>query len=143
MPRLALALVVILAGCGGGSEIPGGTTALPGTAWTVERIVYPSGDVVRGSGETVAFGADGSLVMSSCNTCQGRYRFRRGVLEVAENLSCTRKACPPEAVELERVVSGNQEVSRDGPYLVLEARDAGGDAPQVLLLPSAISETEL
>ena len=131
----------MLAGCGGGTQVPGGETALPGTAWTVERIVYPSGDVVRGSGETIAFGADGTIAMSSCNSCQGRYRFRRGVLRVEDNLRCTRRACAAEEVELERIVAEEQVISRDGPYLVLTARDdRQPDAPQVLLLPSEIPD---
>ena len=143
MRILSLAVVLALAGCGGAS--PSGPSAvIPGSSWTVERIVYPTGEVVRGGGETVAFGADGSLSIASCNTCQGRYRARRGTLTIRTPLSCTRKACQPDEIQLERFIGGTQLVERDGPYLVLTTvTDEGADRPaadppSVLLLPQQV-----
>lgn len=139
MRRLAFVLVLILAGCGG-STPSGESAVLPGSSWSVERIVYASGEVVRGDGETVAFGADGSIAMSSCNTCQGRYRAKRSSLSIDETLRCTRKACRPGEIQLERFLSGPQLIERDGPYLVLTAEPQEGQEditqPSVLLLPT-------
>ena len=147
MPRFAFALVLILAGCGG-SQSSGGGPLLAGSSWSVERIVYASGEVARGHGETLAFGGDGSLSMSSCNTCQGRYRARGGVLTVDGALSCTRKACAAGEIELERLLGTEQTIERDGPYLVLTARpseeDPSASAPaQILFLPTQAPGTTL
>ena len=142
MRLLCLALALFLVGCGG-SPRTGAMAELAGTAWTVERIVYPTGEVIRGGGETLAFGTDGSLSMSSCNSCQGRYRARRVTVEIRQPLACTRRACATDAVELERFIGGVQRVERDGAYLVLttvypegEEPQQGG-APSVLLLPQS------
>ncbi|MEL6615611.1 MAG: META domain-containing protein [Bacteroidota bacterium] len=141
MRLLALASVLLLVGCGG-SAPSGPGAVLAGSSWSVERIVYASGEVIRGDGETIAFGADGSVSMASCNTCQGRYRARRGTLSIDETLRCTRKACRPGEIQIERFLSGPQTIERDGPYLVLTAQpdeDREGTAPQppsVLLLPN-------
>lgn len=139
MSRIALLLVfVVLAGCGGPGSSSRDATLLTGSSWTVERIVYPSGEVVRGDGETIAFGSDGSIAVSSCNNCSGRFdRSRGGVLIDANR--CTKRACAPGTIELERFVNGQQSVERDGPYLILTAVPAERDsaeAPQVVLLPS-------
>ena len=143
MRSLPFALVLILAGCGG-SQSAGGGVLLSGSSWNVERIVRPSGEVVRGQGETLAFGADGSFSTSSCNTCQGRYTLRRDVLEVDGALACTRKACAPDEIELERLFEVPQTVERDGPYLVLSGRASGDeearDPTQILLLPTQAPE---
>ncbi|MEM1054899.1 MAG: META domain-containing protein [Bacteroidota bacterium] len=135
---VVLALVFFLAGCSG-SSTSRDTVLLTGSSWTVERIVYPSGEVVRGDGETIAFGSDGSLAVSSCNTCTGRFeRGRSGGIVVDAN-RCTRRACQPGQIQLERFVSGEQRVERDGPYLILTAVPEDSDAAepaQVLLLPA-------
>ncbi|OZC03025.1 META domain-containing protein [Rubricoccus marinus] len=133
-----LALAFIVAGCSGPGA-SGGGVLLAGSSWSLERIVYPTGEVARGSGETVAFGADGSLSIASCNTCQGRYRMRGATLSVEEGLGCTRMACPTDAVQLEQFFATDVSVRRDGSYLIVtpevEAGAASG-APQLILLPT-------
>lgn len=137
MSRLAFALVIVLAGCSSGTPARD-TVLLTGSSWSVERIVSADGSVARGGGETIAFGADGSLSMASCNTCQGRYETSGNRLVIDEGLRCTRKACMADEVELERIVSGTQLVERDGPYLILTAEVEAGapDPPRVILLPT-------
>lgn len=143
MRRFAFTLVFVLAGCGG-SAPSGPGSDLPGSSWSVERIVYASGEVVRGEGETIAFGADGSVSMASCNTCQGRYRARQGTLTVDEPLRCTRKACRPGEIQIERFLSGPQTIERDGPFLVLTAQPTeerpSAEPPSVLLLPTQVPQ---
>lgn len=137
MLRVALVSLLVLAGCSSSSSREE-TTLLTGSSWTVERIVYPDGEIVRGDGETIAFGADGSVSVSSCNTCTGRFQSHRGGITVDAN-RCTRMACPSDTIQLERFVNGEQDVERDGPYLILTARPTEDEmeaAPQVLLLPS-------
>jgi hypothetical protein len=135
-----LCFLLLVAGCGGAPP-SGPGAALLGSSWTVERIVYPSGEVIRGGGETIAFGADGSLSLSSCNTCQGRFRTDGQTLTIREPLACTRRACQPGQIELERFVGGVQSVERDGAYLVLrtlpseDAERPSPEPPSVLLLP--------
>ncbi|MEM6326974.1 MAG: META domain-containing protein [Bacteroidota bacterium] len=136
MPRLFAVLALLLVGCGSGTTSRD-AELLTGSSWTVERIVYANGDVTRGSGETLAFGSDGSVSVASCNTCGGRFeRSRQGIRIDATR--CTRRACRPDQVQLEQLVGGEQIVERDGPYLILSAApdDRGGTPPQVLLLPS-------
>ncbi len=131
--RIALLALVLLAGCG---VRPTGTaSSLPGTTWLVDRIVEPDGSVRRGTGETVAFGADGRVALSSCNLCGGPYRVSGdGVLTIDPALACTRRGCPDGATELEREMAGPLRMTRDGEYLVLSAPDGGR---QILLLPDA------
>ena len=138
MPRLALFAALLLAGC---SVRPTGLAAsLPGTTWLVDRIVEPDGSVRRGTGETVAFGADGRIALSSCNLCSGPYRITSaGVLTLAPALACTRRGCPEGATELEREITGALRTSRDGEYLVLTAVEGGR---QVILLPDAAVQPE-
>ncbi len=138
MPRLALfALVLFAAGGAGGCSVPpsGAASMLPGTTWLVDRIVEPDGSVRRGTGETVAFGADGRVSLSSCNVCTGTYAVTSaGVLTFAPGLACTRRGCPAGVTELEREMVGPLRASRDGEYLVLAAAEGGR---QILLLPDA------
>ena len=138
MPRLALFALVLLAGC---SVPPSGpASALPGTTWLVDRIVEPDGSVRRGTGETVAFGTDGRVSLSSCNVCNGTYAVTSaGVLTIAPNLGCTRRACPGGVTELEREMVGPLRTSRDGEYLVLDSAEGGR---QILLLPDAAPEVQ-
>ena len=129
---LALALPLALFGCSGP---PTGLAAdLPGSTWTVERVVTGDGEILRGEGQ-VTFGATGSLSVSSCNVCNGTYAVRGDALEVREPLACTRRGCPPDALELEQFFAGSLTMRRDGLYLVVEP-DPLGDGPQVLLLPA-------
>ena len=128
---LALLSAVLLGGCG--VRPTGLASTLPGSTWLVDRIVGADGSVRRGTGETVAFGADGRISLASCNLCGGAYTVSSsGVLSVGPGLACTRRGCPEGAIELERDLTGALQMSRDGEYLVLSA--AGG-APQILLLP--------
>lgn len=132
---LLAALSVAIAACGGAP--PTGLAAeLPGSTWTLERVVLPDdGGVLRGDGERVSFAADGSLTVSSCNACSGTYRVRRGQLEPGP-LACTRRGCPADAVELERFFSGPLAMRRDGAYLVLDAITDDADGAQILLVPA-------
>ncbi len=129
--RIALFALVLLAGCG--VRPSGSASTLPGTTWLVDRIVEPDGSVRRGTGETVAFGRDGRVALSSCNLCNGAYRVSGdGVLTLDANLACTLRGCPAGSTELEREMVGPLRMSRDGEYLVLSAADGGR---QILLLP--------
>lgn len=127
--RAALLLVVIVAGgCASAPPSP-----FAGTAWTLDRIVAPDGDVVRGSGdERLMFGADGRLRVASCNECSGPYRLRGESLSVRSALACTRRGCAEGQIELERYVQGDLAMRREGSYLVLETTGAEGGATQLL-----------
>lgn len=128
---LAVVSLPVLAGCG--VRPAGEASRLPGTTWLVDRIVEPDGSVRRGTGETVGFGADGRIALSSCNLCSGPYEVSRaGVLTLAPALACTRRGCAEGATELEREIVGPLQVRRDGEYLVL---DGGAGGRQILLLP--------
>lgn len=132
--RLGLLALFLLAGC---SVRPTGLAAsLPGSVWLVDRIVETDGSVRRGTGETVAFGADGRIALSSCNECSGAYAVSpQGVLTLGAGVACTRRGCADGAVELERTMAGPLAMARDGEYLVLSA---SGGTPQVILLPDAL-----
>ena len=128
----AFALFLLVAGCA--SAPPVGLAAdLPGTTWTLERVVLVGGDVLRGDGDAVTFGVDGSLAFSSCNQCSGRFAVRDALLTIDEPMACTRRACPAGDIELERYLTGTASIQRDGAYLVIEP--AEGAASQVLLVP--------
>jgi heat shock protein HslJ len=130
---LAVFAVVLAAGCSGSAT--GVASQLAGTTWVVERIVNADGTVIRGSGETVTFGTDGTISLASCNLCSGRYALSGSTLRLDEAMACTRRGCPPGTVELERVLNGERHLRRDGEYLVLEGGETVPDAPKVLLLP--------
>ena len=123
-----------LSACGG-APARGLAADLPGSSWTLERVVLDDGRVVRGDGDQVTFAADGALSLASCNSCSGRYELRDDVLTVDAALACTKRACAPGAVELERYLGGTATVSRDGDYLVVEP--AAGRAQQVLFVPAS------
>ena len=98
--------------------------------------MLPGGDVLRGDGGEVTFGTDGSLNVTSCNSCNGRYRLRADYMEVAP-LACTRKACLDGQPELERYLIGTVQLERDGSYLVLNPMtETGEPTAQILLVPS-------
>lgn len=129
--------VLLVAGCSGGP--PTGLSAdLPGTAWTLERIVYADGNVARGSGERITFTPDGGLLVASCNTCNATYRMRGNELRVSEDMACTRRGCAPDEIELEAFVTGTLSLRFDGSYLVVERAEASETA-QLLFLPVAES----
>ena len=135
---LALLSAVLLGGCG--VRPTGLASTLPGSTWLVDRIVGADGSVRRGTGETVAFGADGRISLASCNLCGGAYTVSSsGVLSVGPGLACTRRGCPEGATELEREITGALRTSRDGEYLVLTAVEGGR---QVILLPDAAVQPE-
>ena len=131
---LTVLCLSVAAGCAGP---PTGLAAdLPGTTWSLERVVLPgAGGVLRGNGADVTFGADGSLSVSSCNVCNGTYRMRRDQLDV-EPLACTRRGCAENEVELERYLTGTMTVRRDGTYLIIEATGEEGPGAQILLVPA-------
>ncbi len=141
MQRLALFALVLLAAeglAGCSASPPASVSALPGTTWLVDRIVEPDGSVRRGTGETVSFGADGRVSLTSCNVCSGSYSVTSaGMLTLAPNLACSLRACPAGVTELEREMVGPLRASRDGEYLVLAAADR-----QILLLPDAVPDVQ-
>ena len=139
--RLALSALLLVLFAGGCSQPPltGLAAELSGSSWTLERVVAPDGAVLRGDDDRVTFAADGTLTISSCNSCAGRYRVRDGVLEVEPGLACTKRACPDGRVELERYFAGPTTLRRDGQYLVVQPSTVeGADAPepQILLVPA-------
>ncbi|MEM6287216.1 MAG: META domain-containing protein [Bacteroidota bacterium] len=130
---LALLTTVFLAGCG---RAPTGLAAeLPGTTWTLERVVLADGSVLRGSDDQMTFGPDGGLTLSSCNTCNGRFRLRGDDLRLDDAMVCTKRACMDGQVELERYLTGHLTLRMDGQYLVAEPADEMAAATQVLFLP--------
>ncbi len=93
------------------------------------------GTVLRGgAADQVTFSADGALVLSSCNACNGTYSVREDVLTVDAPLACTRRACAPGAVELERVLGTAATLRRDGVYLIAEPLEGGVE--QALFVPA-------
>ena len=129
---LASALLICLGGCG--ATPTGFQVDLPGSSWTLERVVRTDGSVARGDGDQVTFAADGSLALSSCNACSGEYSVRGDVLSIEAPLACTKRACAPGAVELERVLGTEATLRREGVYLIAEPLT--GDAEQVLFVPA-------
>jgi len=115
---LALVPVLLLAACQPAPAV-GAASDLPGTTWSLERIVPTDAAVVRGSGQQVSFGPEGSLAIASCNQCSGRYTVRDSVLTVTDALACTRRGCPVGTVELERYLSGTSVLRREGAFLVV------------------------
>ena len=129
---LPLTLLTVFAACQ--PPPPVGVAAdVPGTTWSLERIVLADGEVRRGQGEQVSFGPEGSLSVSSCNQCSGRYDLRDSVLTITPALACTRRACLPGALELERHLVGTSVLRRDGSYLVVEPDSL---AEQILFVPA-------
>ena len=142
LPMRALLLFAVLLTAGCGSSPPTGLAAeVPGTSWTLERVVLADGTVLRGDGDQVTFAPDGSVVIASCNQCSGRYSMREDLLTVDAPLACTRRACPVSTVELERYLGGVSTLSRDGAYLVAEPlTEAGGvTGVQVLMVPASVT----
>ena len=131
---LAALLAAALSACAGPPPT-GFEAALPGTTWTVERVVDADGVVRRTDGGRVTFAADGGLTLESCNVCNGSYAVRDDALRVDEPLACTRRACAPDALELERYVAGPLELRREGAYLILEPLGVP-DGPQIHLVPA-------
>lgn len=135
--RSLIALVVIsssVIGCA--SSPPTGFAAdLPGTTWTVERVVDVDGRILRTDSAEVTFEADGDLALSSCNLCSGSYAVREAELRIDEPLACTRRACLVDSIELERYFAGPLTLRRDGVYLIVEP-GGGIEGAQVHLVPS-------
>lgn len=133
----AFSLVVVLFAFAGCRQPPTGLAAdLPGSTWTVERVVLGDGAVLRGADDQVTFGTDGTLRLSSCNSCNGRFRMRGDVLRVEGPVACTKRACTDDRIELERYLTGDVTVRLDGQYLVVETGPEAAEAgAQVLLLP--------
>ena len=122
--------LLVAAGC---ARTPTGLSAeLPGTSWTLERVVYADGSVERGAGERITFEPDGRVLVVSCNTCNGTFRLRGNRLQVREPLACTRRACAEGAVELEAFFEEERQLTRDGAYLIA---DGEGESAQLLFLP--------
>ena len=136
MRVLSLILVLAAAGCTGAPSLPppvGLAAEIPGTTWTVERVVEADGDLGRGFAEQVAFGDDGDLRITACNDCSGRYTMTDDVLTVEPVLACTRRACPSAALPLGTILEGTSTLRRDGDYLVV-ANDSLN--VQLLMVPA-------
>ena len=131
---LSALFLSIAAGCSTPPPLAGMEASLPGSSWTLERVVRADGTVQRGDGDRVTFAADGELVLSSCNACNGRYGLTGDVLAIEEPLACTRRACAPGAVELERVLGTSATLRREGVYLIAEP--LAGDVEQALFVPA-------
>lgn len=127
-------VLLLVAGC---SRTPTGLSAeLPGTAWTLERVVYADGTVERGTGERITFDPDGRVLLASCNTCNGTFRLRGNRLQVREPLACTRRGCTEGEIELEVFFEEERQLTRDGAYLIVEGEESSA---QLLFLPVATS----
>ena len=133
MLRLVLAglLLALVAGCGG---TPPAIAALAGTSWTVERVVLSDDEVRRGDGESITFGADGAVSVSSCNQCSGRARAQDGGIVIDPAMGCTKRACGPGVLELERLVAG-RTLRREGLFLIADG--PASTAPD-LVLPTVV-----
>lgn len=126
----------LLTGCTGiGSTVSPAT--LSGSSWTVERIVYPAGNVVRGDGETLSFDSDGAVFMASCNSCGGTWQLKGNVLEISA-ARCTLRACAPDVIELETLIAPQMNVERTGEYLTLSWTGEEQGA-RIMLLPASDS----
>lgn len=132
-PVLALASLIVLAACGPAPAV-GLEAELPGSSWTLERVVMKDGTVRRGDGDQITFAADGGLVLSSCNACTGTYTVQEDVLTVGEALGCTRRACASGQIELERILGSAATLRRDGVYLIAEP--LADDVDQALFVPA-------
>jgi heat shock protein HslJ len=119
--RYLSVFVALLIGSACSTPPVGEAAVLPGSSWTVERIVLEDGGLERGDGtQTITFGDDGSIAVSSCNDCAGRYTIEGDALALEDVLACTKRACPTGTLELERLLSGTTQISRDGDFLVLQ-----------------------
>lgn len=133
-PLLLVAVLSFIAvGCQGPAPV-GLAADVPGTTWSVERVVLDDGQILRGGNDQVSFGPEGSLSISSCNLCSGRYAMEDSVLTIGEPLACTRRGCAPGALELENHLAGTSVVRRDGIYLVVRPDSL---AEQILLVPAS------
>ncbi|MGB3542905.1 META domain-containing protein [Rubrivirga sp.] len=130
----ALLVVLQISAC---SAPPSGEAAeLPGSSWTVERIVLEDGGLERGDGaQQVTFGDDGSIAISSCNDCSGRFVIEDDALSFSNVLACTKRACPTGTLELERLLGDETQISRDGDFLVLQPE---GSETRILLSRSVV-----
>lgn len=129
---LPFAALLALAACQPPAPV-GVASDVPGTTWSLERLVLDDGEVLRGQGEQVSFGPEGSLSIASCNLCSGRYAVDDSLLTIEGPLACTRRACQPGTVELERHLEGTSALRRDGAYLIIVPDSL---AEQILFVPA-------
>ncbi len=114
----AVAVTLVVSAC----SSPAPVSPYARTVWTLDRIVDADGNVTRGSGEErLTLGADGLVLIASCNLCNGRYTTADDVLTVAAPVACTRRACTDGQLELERFFTGPVGLDRDGPTLTVSA----------------------
>lgn len=135
--RLALLLAALgtaaLSACSPAAPV-GIASEVPGTTWSLERIVTADGEVVRAEPAEISFGPEGSLSVQSCNACSGRYAARDSLLTIDGPLACTKKACPNGTLQLERHVMGTSVMRREGLYLTILPADSTVD--QLLFVPT-------
>ncbi|WP_412062926.1 META domain-containing protein [Rubrivirga sp. IMCC45206] len=125
--------IAALAACS--PPVPVGVAAeVPGTTWSLERIVTADGEIARAEPAEISFGPQGSLAIQSCNACSGRYAASDSLLTIEGPLACTKKACPAGALELERHVMGTSVMRRDGLYLTVLPADS--TVAQLLFVPA-------
>ncbi len=67
---------------------------LNGTAWLLDRIVYPNGDQIniRNSLEYKVSFSNQVNVIADCNDCSGEYTVSSNRITI--DIGCTEKACP-------------------------------------------------
>jgi len=96
---------------------------LVGTSWTLESVIdagIPVSDVPL---DELVFDAEGRGVrVSTCNVCNGLYVVGDRTLEVSQ-LACTRRACEPGRLELDRYVSGRSRWAIESGRLILTVQD--------------------
>lgn len=122
--RLLLALLVVAfaAGCR--------TTAVPpnpvlGT-WALSALAQGADSLTTADGlpaDLLRFEDDGGVRTRSCNACSGLYVLSDRHV-VLRNLACTRRACPPDQLELDRYLAGRAAYYRAGDRLVIDVDDA-------------------
>jgi heat shock protein HslJ len=122
MPLLTLA--VVAAGC---NWFPLLSTSDPlaGTRWQLVELVTDEGTRYERSDVDLSFDSTGRVHTSSCNICNGSYETSGSQLLV-DRMACTRRACPPEVIELAQYVEGATRFSRDGERLTLSFEDVQG-----------------
>ncbi|CAN5501335.1 hypothetical protein BH23BAC4_BH23BAC4_15220 [soil metagenome] len=124
-----LGLAVVAAGC---HFFPflSSSDPLAGTNWQLTELVTEDGLHYEQLNVDLSFDSSGRVQTSSCNICNGSYETSGSQLLV-DRMACTRRACPPEVIELAQYVEGTTRFSREGERLTLSFEDvqgAGGEA---------------
>lgn len=119
---LVLLAVVLLAACRTAEPPP---NPLADTAWELRALVQGGDSLTTADGlpaDLMRFEADGGFRSRSCNLCTGLYVLS-DLHVVVRNLGCTRRACAPARLELDRYVAGRARYRLAGDQLVLYVDD--------------------